>query len=81
MGLQLDKTYKLLKQAGNKGVPNYAFYQNRILRPSARIAELRQDGHNIQAERQHLPNGRATNVWKYYLIEDKKSWWKLNRKK
>lgn len=73
---QQEQVIKLLRKAGSKGVPNYAWYQNRILRPSARIGELRADGFNIYCERERLPNGRATNVFRYYLIEDKKPWWK-----
>lgn len=76
---QTTKVLKMLRKAGQRGVPNYKFYSNRILRPSARIAELRADGYNIIAERQHLPNGRATNVWNYVLIEEKTSWWRLDR--
>jgi len=73
---QTSRILKMLYRAGSKGVPNYAFYQNRILRPSARIGELRADGYNITAERQYLPNGRATNVWHYVLYEEtNKKWW------
>lgn len=74
---QTSQVLQLLKKAGKHGVPNYSFYAHRILRPSARIAELRQEGLIIVAERQHLPNGRATNVWNYILVtEEKKPWWK-----
>ena len=73
---QQQQVLQLLRKAGNKGVPNYAWYQNRILRPSARIGELRAEGFNIYCERERLPNGRATNVYRYYLIEEKKRWWK-----
>ena len=73
---QTSKVLKMLWKAGKRGVPNYKFYENRILRPSARIAELRADGYNIVAERQQLPNGRYTGIWFYKLIEeDKKKWW------
>ena len=67
---QTQRLLKLFRQRGNKGVANYEFYQTGILRSSARIAELRQDGFNIMAVRQSLPNGRATNVWKYFLLEE-----------
>ena len=61
---------KILRKAGNKGVANHVFPGMRILDYTARISELRHDGHNVVAERQHLPNGRATNTFRYYLIED-----------
>ena len=70
---ELSQTTKLLRMlwaAGSNGVPNYKFYENRILRPSARIAELRAEGYNIIAVRQKLPNGRSTNVWNYILVEE-----------
>lgn len=73
---QQEQVLQLLRKAGNKGVPNYALYQHRILRPSARIGELREEGFNIYCEREYLQNGRATNVYRYYLIEEKKRWWK-----
>jgi hypothetical protein len=57
---------KLLKKAGNKGVPNYVFPQHRILKYSSRITELRQEGHTIYCEREWI-KGRATGVYRYYL--------------
>lgn len=68
---QTDTVLKLLRKAGSKGVPNYTFFNNRILRASERIRELKQDGYEIITERDRLPNGRSTNVWRYILIEDK----------
>ena len=62
---------KMLRSAGSRGVPNYAFPQHRILRLSARLGELRAEGFNIVCTRDHLPNGKATNVFRYSLIEDK----------
>ena len=72
---------KLLRKAGKRGVPNHEFYKHRILRSSARLGELRAEGFNILCERDYLPNGRATNVFRYILIEEntKTPWWKLNR--
>lgn len=74
---QTSRLLKLLWKAGSKGVPNHAFYKHGILRSSARIAELRADGYEIMAVRQYLPNGRATNVWNYVLVEQDqtKKWW------
>lgn len=70
MESQQTKVLRALRKAGQRGVPNYWFPEHRILRLSARLGELRAEGYNIVAERQYLPNGRATNVWNYILIED-----------
>lgn len=67
---QQSKILKMLRKAGSKGVPNYKFPQNQILRYSSRIRELRQDGYDIQVERQLLKNGRYSNVFIYYLNEE-----------
>ena len=74
---QEERLLKMLRAAGNKGVPNYEFPKNQILRYSARIGDLRNDGHNIYCEREYLPNGRASGVFRYYLNEEteKKRWW------
>lgn len=66
---------KLLRKAGNKGVPNYVFPRHRILKYSSRITDLRQEGHDIYCERDYLPNGRASNVFRYYLNEEKETLW------
>lgn len=66
---QEQQIIRLLQKAGSKGVPNYMFPRYRILRLSARLGELRKQGFNIKAERQYLPNGRATSVWNYILLE------------
>lgn len=67
---QEQRILTLLRKAGSKGVANYEWPQNRILRASARIGELRKDGYNIYCVREYLPNGRATNVFRYYLNEE-----------
>ena len=75
---QTTALLKMLRKAGKHGVKNYEFPMRGILRYSARIGELRAEGFNIVAERQHLPNGRSTGVFTYVLIEEekKKQWWK-----
>ena len=75
---QTAKVLQLLKNAGKHGVPNYTFFDNRILRASERIRELKADGYSIVTSRDYLPNGRATNVYRYTLIEEekKKPLWK-----
>lgn len=67
---QTSKVLKMLKKAGSRGVMNYEFPKKRILRYSARLGELRNEGYNIVAERVKLPNGRSTNVFRYILIEE-----------
>lgn len=67
---QTSKVLKMLRKAGSKGVPNYKFPAAKILRYSARIGELRSEGYNIYAERVLMRNGRASNVFKYILIEE-----------
>lgn len=68
---QSSEALKLLKKAGKHGVMNYTFPQHRLLRYSQYISDLRDEGYTILVERQYLPNGRATNVWKYTLLENK----------
>ena len=77
---QHTQILKLLR-AYKQGVPNYLFPNRGILKYNARISELRQEGYNIKAERVRLPNGMATNVFKYFLIEESDSRWtnKLNK--
>lgn len=72
---QTNEVLQLLRKAGQKGVANYEWHNYRILRQSARIGELRAEGFNIICERDRLPNGRATNVYRHILIEEKKKWW------
>lgn len=60
---------RMLKKSPVHGVENYKFPQARILDYTARISELRQDGHDIHAERQ-IVKGRYTGVWIYHLIDE-----------
>lgn len=69
MESQDTKILKMLRKRPVKGVANWEFPAARILRYSARIDELRKDGYNITATRVRLPNGRATNVFMYHLVE------------
>lgn len=68
---QTDKMLKMLRKAGKRGVENYKFTEVRMLRYSSVVQDLRAQGHDIYVERVFLPNGRATNVYKYYLNEPK----------
>lgn len=69
---QEARLLKMLWKAGSRGVPNYEFPKHKILRYSARIGDLRKAGYNIACERDYLPNGRATGVFRYYIIEEDK---------
>lgn len=71
METQIQRTYRLLKLAGKDGVPNYKFPEHNLLRYSHYIKKLRDEYDcHITVERQYLPNGRASNVYWYYLEED-----------
>lgn len=67
---QHETIIRMLKANKRRGVENWRFAQNHILRYNARIRELRLDGWNITMERDRLPNGHASNVWRYFLIEE-----------
>lgn len=67
---QTSEIIKLLRENSKHGTPNYMFPARRILKYSSRISELRKDGYNIYCERDRLKNGRATNVFRYFLIEN-----------
>lgn len=67
---QTQRAYKMLQKAGKHGVKNFQFAERGILRYGAVIELLRKEGYHIITERQHLPNGRATNVWNYTLTEE-----------
>lgn len=59
------KLLHAMKQPGGA----FNFELSRIaLNYTAYIWKLRDDGHEIIAERQFLKNGRASNTWKYRLV-------------
>lgn len=61
---QSGKILALIKRPG--GALNWEL--SRVaLQYHARIFYLRQDGHNIIAERQYLKNGRASNTFRYRM--------------
>lgn len=73
MDTQIQKTYKLLKQAGKRGVENHEFPKHYLLRYSHYIKKLRDDYDcHITAERLQLPNGHWSNTWVYRLEDDDK---------
>lgn len=81
--VQQLKFAKFMKKHGRSGITNHALARQGFLRYSHYIKQCRDEyGMSISSERQYLPNGRATNVWKYYYTEEKKTpWWKLKRVK
>lgn len=56
-----------LQAAGDRGVHSFEFYEDRMPRAAARIAELRAEGHTITATRERL-RGDADGV-RYRLIQ------------
>ena len=66
---QEGRILKMLQDAGSRGVENHKLASYNLGYRS-RITELRQDGYNIFCERQTLPNGKMSGVWKYYLTEE-----------
>jgi len=71
---QSERMLQLLRKAGSEGMYNYQFPQHRLLRYSQYVSDLRDDGYTVLVERQYLPNGRATNVYRYTLVEPKSDW-------
>lgn len=63
---QSGKIIRTIRKHTDKGVPNYKLARI-SLKYSSRIAELRQEGWNIVAERQYARNGKATGTWLYFL--------------
>lgn len=68
--LQTSKMLKMLKRAGSRGIENYKFAKAGMLRYSSVVSDLRNDGYDIFVERVYLPNGRATNIYRYFLLEE-----------
>lgn len=81
---QEGRVLKMLHDAGSRGVTNFQFANARILRYGGYIHELRNEGHNILTERDRLPNGKVSNVWRYTLIDQpqpkKKREWLFSKK-
>lgn len=73
MEIQQLRFAKYMEKYGRRGVTNHELARQGFLRYSHYVKVCRdQYGMNILTERQYLPNGRATNVYKYYLIKEKK---------
>jgi len=64
---QSARLLKMLQKAGKKGIENHKFPKHGILRYSARIADLRKEGHDIRPDRVYNWRGKATGTYKYIL--------------
>lgn len=69
----MTQTGKILKalKANKNGIENWKLAQI-TFKFNSRISDLRKEGYVITAVRQTLPNGRASNTYKYYLVEREK---------
>lgn len=67
---QHTRIIQMLKANKRRGVENWRFAREGILRYNARIGELRSDGWTITMQRDQLPNGRVTNTFRYFLVEE-----------
>lgn len=78
MEIQQLRFAKYMNKYGRKGVTNHELARQGFLRYSHYIQICRTlYDMQIITERQYLPNGRATNVYKYYYIPEKRTpWWK-----
>lgn len=65
---QCKEIIRMLKRNFKSGVPNYRFAQAGILGYTARMSDLRKDGHVIVAERVWV-DGKATGTFRYHLKE------------
>lgn len=67
---QEQRVYEAIKASKQpRGVTNWELSKI-ALNYTMRISDLRRDGYNVVAVRDHLPNGRALNTFRYYLIEE-----------
>lgn len=64
---QISRVLKLIKR--KRGATNWELSLV-ALKYTSVISELRAEGHNILAERQHLKNGRPSNTWLYTLLDE-----------
>jgi len=66
---QTSRVLKMLKKGGSRGIANYEFQNERVLCYTKRISDLRKEGYTILTERDYLPNGRTTGVFRFILIK------------
>ena len=73
MGKKLSQEEKILRtliKADTFGVTNYQL-SKLALKYTSVVSDLRKEGHNIVCVREKLPNGRASNTYRYYLSKVK----------
>ena len=73
IGKKLTQEQKILRtliKADTFGVTNYEL-SKLALKYTSVISDLRKNGHNIICVRDRLPNGRASNTYRYYLSKVK----------
>ena len=63
---QEQRVLRTLIKADTFGVTNYQL-SRLALKYTSVVSELRKEGHNIVCVRERLPNGRASNTYRYYL--------------
>lgn len=72
-GKKLSQEQKILRtliKADTFGVTNYQL-SKLALKYTSVVSDLRKEGHNIVCVRDTLPNGRASNTYRYYLSKVK----------
>lgn len=67
---QEQKVIRALVKADTFGLTNYQL-SKLALKYTSVVSDLRKNGHNIVCVREKLPNGRATNTYRYYLSKVK----------
>ena len=73
MGKKLTQEQRVLRaliKADTFGLTNYEL-SKLALKYTSVISDLRKNGHNIICVRDRLPNGRASNTYRYYLSKVK----------
>ena len=73
IGRKLTQEQRILRaliKADTFGLTNYQL-SKLALKYTSVISDLRKNGHNIICVREKLPNGRASNTYRYYLSKVK----------
>lgn len=67
---QEQRVLRALIKADTFGVTNYQL-SRLALKYTSVVSDLRKEGHNIVCVREKLPNGKASNTYRYYLSKVK----------
>ena len=67
---QEQRVLRALIKADTFGLTNYEL-SRLALKYTSVVSDLRKEGHNIVCVREKLPNGRASNTYRYYLSKVK----------